>query len=542
MSTLPRRGPAARIALTAVAALSALTLAACGAGGAPAGGSADAGPPQAGGTLTFAVSSDQGCVDPQQVTSNDTIYSLRQLVDSLTDQDPATGEIKPWLATSWSTSPDGRSYTFTLRPGVTFSDGTPLDAAAVKANFDAVPKLGARASLPKGYLTGYQGTTVVSPTQFTVTFAQPNVQFLQGTSTFSLGILSPATVATSDDARCSKIAGSGPFVLASYVKNQSTTLTKRAGYDWGSSLWAHPGEAYLDRLEFRIVPESGVRVGSLTSGEVDAIGNIAQQDEAPLQGAGVQLISRANPGIPFGISFNLSKAIGSDPAVRAALSAAINRPEVVGAAYTSQTKPATSTLASSTPGYADESAQLGFDTAKAAAGLDAAGWARGPDGIRTRNGTRLSIEVVWAANAAANKATLELIQQQVKKVGIDLQLKEIPISDVAQTLLSGDFVAAWGNITRADPDILRSNYSSIGPNYYRFGPGPLDQLLTEQAAGPDEEKRAALVAQAQQLLVQDHLTVPVVELTTTLGEAANTHDIGFDASARIYLHDAWKSA
>ena len=108
------RSPIRAVLLAAVA----LTVAACGSGAAP-GGAAPASPPQSGGTLRFAVSSDQGCLDPQQVASNDTIYSLRQVVDSLTDQDPRTGDLKPWLATSWQTSSDARSYTFTLRGGVT---------------------------------------------------------------------------------------------------------------------------------------------------------------------------------------------------------------------------------------------------------------------------------------------------------------------------------------------------------------------------------------------------------------------------------------
>ncbi|GAA1277262.1 ABC transporter substrate-binding protein [Pseudonocardia aurantiaca] len=521
-------------------AAAAVFLTACGGGAAPAAG-ADPGTPQPGGTLRFAVSSDQGCVDPQQVSSNDTIYSLRQIVDSLTDQDPKTGELRPWLATAWESNTDATAYTFTLREGVTFSDGTPLDAEAVKANFDRVQDLGARGTLPKGYLASYAGTTVESPTRFTVSFSRPNVQFLQGTSTHSLGILSPATVAESDDARCASAVGSGPFVIDSYVRDESIVLTKRAGYDWGSSLWTHPGEAYLDRVEFRIVPESGVRVGGLQSGEVDAIGNLAQQDEAPLTAAGVQLIARPNPGIPYSISFNLSKPIVSEPAVRDAISLAINRPEVVSTVYTSQTVAATSSLASSTPAYADQSALLGFDAARAASTLDAAGWVPGPDGIRTRGGQPLTIELTWYANAAANRPTLELIQQQLRAVGIDLQLRERPISDNTQVQQSGDFTASWGNTTRADPDILRSSYSTAGNNFYRLTPGPLDTLLAEQAAEPDETARAATVAQAQQLLAENHYTVPVVELTTVLGVGATTHDIAFDASSRIYLHDAWKS-
>ncbi|RZT84962.1 peptide/nickel transport system substrate-binding protein [Pseudonocardia sediminis] len=526
-------------AVAALATTAALTLSACGSGSGGAG--ADAGPPRPGGTLTFAVSSDQGCADPQQVTSNDSVYSVRQIVDSLTDQDPATGDIKPWLATSWKVNADATSYDFTLRPGVTFSDGTTLDANAVKANLDRVPKIGARGSLPKGYLSGYQGTTVTSPTTFTVRFAQPNVQFLQATSTYSLGILAPSSVAKTDDERCTGVIGSGPFVLESYTKNDSTVLTKRAGYDWGSSLFTHPGEAYLDRAEFRVVPESGVRTGSLQSGEVDAIASIGPQDEAPLSGAGVDLPARANPGLPFGIAFNQASPLGSDPAVREAVSLGINRPEVVSAVFTSQTKPATSVLASSTPEYVDNSALLGFDAARAGTVLDAAGWRAGPDGIRVKNGQRLTVPITFANNLSTVKPALELIQQQLRAVGIDAQLKEIQISDAPVVQQSGDFTAFWGNLTRADPDILRSQYWTGGTNFYRVKPGPLDALLTGQAAATDPAQRTALVDQAQKSMITQRLNVPVVELTTTLGVGPAAHDVAFDASSRIQLHDTWKS-
>lgn len=524
----------------ALAVTAALTLSACGSGAA-ADPAAEAGPPRPGGTLRFAVSSDQGCVDPQQVTSNDSVYSVRQLVDSLTDQDPATGEIRPWLATSWKPNADGTAYDFTLRPGVTFSDGSALDANAVKANFDRVPSLGARATLPKGYLAGYQGTTVTSPTTFTVRFGKPNAQFLQAISTHSLGILAPASAAKSDDQRCAGVVGSGPFVLSSYVKDQATVLARRAGYNWGSSLFHHQGEAYLDGAEFRVVPESGVRTGSLQAGEIDAVASIGPQDEAPLAGAGDALPARANPGLPFGITFNQATPLGSDPAVREAVSLGVNRPELVGAVFTSQTKPATSVLASSTPSYSDNSALLGFDPARAGAVLDAAGWKAGPDGIRAKGGQRLTLPIIFANNLSTVKPALELLQQQLRAVGVDAQLQEKQISDVPQLQQSGQFTAMWGNLTRADPDILRSSYVSNGTNYYRFKPGPLDALLTGQAAAVDPAKRTELVAQAQKLMLTEHLAVPVVELTTTLGVAPGTHDVAFDASSRIQLHDTWKS-
>lgn len=527
----------------AVVLAAALLLTACGGGGDTAtGGGADAGAPQPGGTLRFAVGSDAGCVDPQQVASNDTIYPVRQLVDSLTDQDPQTGDIKPWLATSWTPNADASAWTFTLRDGVTFSDGTKLDANAVKANFDRVPRIGVRGNLPKSYLSGYKGTTVDGPLQFTVTFGGPNVQFLQGTATHSLGILSPASVAKSDDERCASVVGSGPFVLDSYTQNASLVLTKRAGYAWGSSLWEHPGEAYLDRVEFQIVPESGVRAGSLQSGEVDAIGNIGPQDEAPLQGAGDQLLARANPGVPFGITFNGSKPLFADPAVRQAVPLAINRPEVVGAVFTSQSRPATSILASTTPDYASQEPLLGFDAAKAASTLDAVGWLAGPDGIRAKAGQRLSFDVLYANVAASNKPALELIQQQLRAAGIEISVSERPIADIAGIQQSGAYDTLWGNLTRADPDILRTLYSTKSANPYRFAPGPLDDLLDRQAAAADPAVRTSTVADAQEALVGGYQVIPVAELTTVLAAGADVHGIRYDASSRIHLFDAWKSA
>ncbi|WP_028935990.1 ABC transporter substrate-binding protein [Pseudonocardia spinosispora] len=536
MSTVDTGRP--RPLLVGILLLTALTLLACGPAR-PDGAEAPAGPPRSGGTLRFAVSSDQGCLDPQQVTSNDTIYATRQLVDSLTDQDPATGRITPWLATEWQTNPDATAYTFTLRPDVMFSDGSPLTADVVKANFDRVGQLGARATLAKGYLAGYQGSTVSSPTQLTVHFATPNVQFLQGTSTVSLGLLSASALARSDDERCRQTVGSGPFVLAGYVQNQTITLHRRPGYHWGSPLWAHPGEAHLNAIEFQIVPESGVRTGSVESGEVDAIGSIGQQDELPLTDAGIRLVDRANPGLPFGISFNLSKPLVSDPSVRRALSLAIDRAEVASSVFTSHTKPATGVLASTTPDYTP--AALGFDLQAANATLDAAGWHSGPDGVRAKDGTKLSFSITFSANAATNKPALELIQQQARRAGIELRIIQRPISDLPQIQTSGDFEALWGNITRADPDILRTYFFSGGANYYRLPPGPLDIPLTGQASATDPNRRAQLVAQAQQLLLTDYTTVPVVELSTVLGVAPGVQGIRFDASSRVTLSDVWKA-
>ncbi|MFD9319510.1 ABC transporter substrate-binding protein [Streptomyces sp. NPDC060053] len=516
-----------------------LLLTACSSSGSGS-SSGEGGRPKSGGTLTFAVGSDAGCVDPQQVGSNDTIYSLRQIVDSLTDQDPKTGKIVPWLAKSWDISSDTTTFTFHLRSGVTFSDGTPLTAQVVKDNFDAVPKLGALGILAQGYLSGVESTTAVDALTVRVEFKQPNAQFLQATATHSLGIESSASVRRTPQEKCSKgVVGSGPFVLDGYVQNQSITLAKRAEYAWGSSLWTKQGEAYLDKVVFKVVPEAGVRTGSLQSGQVDAIGSVGRANEAALEGGAVNLQERANPGVVFNLGLNNSRPLFKDAKVRQAVLFAIDRQQIVDAVFPTGTEPATSILAHTTPDYTDLGSDLAFDAAKAKSLLDSAGWKAGSDGVRVKDGKKLSLTVKWFANAATNQPALELIQQQLKAVGVEVVLKQLQIAQFSPTLQSGDFDAVWGNVTRADPDILRSSYSTQLANFYHLPATSLDSALTQQAATTDAAKRKQLVTQAQQLIVQNAYVVPVVELQTQLGVAKKVHHLDFEASSRIQLHDTW---
>lgn len=552
----PRRVRVGRSPKAATAALAAAALlAACGdsggsetetGGNADGGGTADAGTGSAdagegaiGGTLRFAVGSDAQCADPQQVGSNDTIYWARQLVDSLTDQDPETGEIVPWLAESWKVNDDASAYTFTLVEGATFSDGTTVDAEAAKANFDRAIELGGRAGLVRGYLDGYVGTEVEDDRTFTISFEGPNAQFLQATSTHSLGLLTPESAALSDDERCAGVIGSGPFVLDNYVANESISLSVREDYDWGSSLWGHSGRAYLDTIEVSIVPEAGVRIGSLTSGQVDLIGNIGPQDEVAVTGTDIELLPRSNPGIPFGLRLNHENELFEDADVREAIAIAVNREEIVEVVHTSFANPASSVLASTTPFYADQSEYLGFDPDRAVELLEDAGFTQGSDGIYERDGLRAAFEILWFNNAATNGPSLELIQQQLAAVGVEVTLREGQIAEWQGILAEGSYDVNWGNITRADPDILRGNYHSGLSNNYRLQASELDDLLEGQSATSDVEERTELTDQIQEYVVSNYLEIPIVELTTVLAAGPEVHGVRFDASSRIHLYDTW---
>ncbi|MFE4958219.1 ABC transporter substrate-binding protein [Streptomyces sp. NPDC056653] len=533
--------PQHRLALTSLAAVTVLSLSvtACSSSTADSAGSST---PHSGGHLTFALASDPICIDPQQAGNNDAIYPARQLVDSLTDQDPKTGKIVPWLAKSWQVSEDATTFTFRLRNGATFSDGTPVDARAVKNNFDGIIKLGAKSVLGSSYLAGYKSTTVVDNNTAKVTFSTPNAQFLQATSTFTLGLLAESTVKLPAEKRCTdNLVGSGPFTLVDYTQNKSVEERRRSGYDWGSSQWRRKGPAYLDKLSFRVIPESGVRTGSLQSGQVDAIGGVAPQDEAGLKGAGFTLQSRANPGLPFALTANVARPITKDVKVRQAIQQAVDRQEVVDTVLSSTYKPATSSLASTTSDYSNLSAQLRHDAAGAKKLLDEAGWKTGSDGIRTKNGKKLALKVIWASNFGPNQTALELIQQQLKKVGIQITLQSSTIGDYVALRQKGDYDFSWGNTTRVDPDILRTGFSSKLLNLGHLSDSELDGVLDKEASASDSAQRATYVAEAQKIVLDKAYQIPVFELTTVLGLSKHVHNLDFEASSRLQFHDTWLS-
>ncbi|ASF08864.1 putative ABC transporter substrate-binding protein [Nocardia brasiliensis NBRC 14402] len=531
-----------RIVALAGALAAASTLAACGADAAAPGG--DAGPPQPGGTLRYGLSQAPTCSDPAQAGTNQTLYVTRQIVDSLTDQDPETGELKPWLAQSWEVSPDAKVFTFHLTDGVTFSDGTPLTADSVKQTFDSVLRLGsAKAPLAGSYLTNYVGTTAVDKLTARIEFSKPNAQFLQASSTTQLGILAAATTAKPAEQRClGDNIGSGPFTYANYRQDASATLAKRTGYQWGSAVFAHRGEAYLDKIEFTVIPESGVRTGSLASGQLDAISDALPQDAPQLEATGGRILSTANPGVPFGFQTNVTRGPLRDPAVRQALLPAIDRKQLVDTVLGPQFKPATSVLAGSTPGYRDFSARLAYDPAKAKSILDQAGWVPGGDGIRVKDGARLSFSVLFSQVFAGNQAIIELVQQQLRQIGVELKLDLVSIAETTARQGTKDFDTSYGNTTRADGDILRTSFGLDGRNLNAREAVPaLDNALNGQLSTADTATRNTLIGTAQQQVLDAGLLIPTVELSQAIGASSTTQDLKFEASARLQFFDTWLS-
>ncbi|MCT9820781.1 ABC transporter substrate-binding protein [Microbacterium sp. W1N] len=529
----------------ALAAAAGLILTACASGAAPAGTTAaDDATPVAGGDLTFAIANDPISLNPSGTGSgNDTLYVTRQLVDSLLYQNPDSGALDPWLATSYTANDDATSFTFELRTDVTFSDGTPLTAANVKATFDDIVAAGALSQAVSSFV-GYQGTEVVDEHTARVDFASPNAAFPNSTAAVALGIVGDATLAVPYDQRAdgAAVVGTGPFTLEAYTKDVETVLTARDDYAWAPGALGNDGRAHLDSVTFQIVPEASVRTGSLTSDQVDVIGGVQPTDVDALDQSGYPLVWRGNPGVTFGLSFNVSRPLVADVAVREAISAAIDATVVRDTALNDYFNVATSALAKTTPSYADQSSYFSYDPERAADLLDEAGWREGADGIREKDGQPLALDLLWITNFGPNQTSLELIQQQLKQVGIDLTLSGSTVPEFLEKQSAGDFDLAWGNVSRADGDILRVSFSKATTRYDIDDP-ELEALLQGQLAAGDPAARDALLADAQERLASQYYQIPVHELTSILGTQEVVHDITLGADSRLNpLVAAWKQA
>ena len=530
----------------------AAVLAACSTGASgSASTAAAAGQPVRGGTLSISFYADlEGAFDPNQVYWIETRSLNRNFADSLTDQDPASGEIVPWLADSWTVNSDASEYTFKLRKGVTFSDGTTLDAHAVKTAYDGIVALGALSELGLIYLNGYRSSTVLDDYTVRVAFKGPSAQFLQATSTTTLSILSPATYSKTPAQRAAgDVVASGLFVLDSFKAGQEVKLSRRKGYAWGSPLVKNKAEAYLDAISVSYVAEDSVRLGNLTSGTLDVDWPrlpISAADQKLIQAAGGTIVQRSLPGIADIMLPNITDGKPfSELAVRQAFIKAIDLKAYASTVFWDSYPAATSVLDRSTPGYASQADLLGYDLAGAKALLDGAGWTAGPDGYRSKNGKRLTLTYLVAINSPGP----QLLQSQLKQAGFDVQIKVVTAGQEVTDEKSGDYDMLESYLTRGDPSVLGAILDTA---VVKAPPGintqdtttaaRVNALFAQGAATTNKTQRATVYGELQKYIIQQGVAFPIYERVQVSGLSSKVHGFAWTSESFLRANDIWKSA
>ncbi len=532
--------------------LSGLLLAACGGGTqateapvseateAPAGEEV---PAASGGVLNIGIPVEPETLDPGDAVYVQEQFILMNIFDSLLSISPE-GELYPALATAWEPNADYSEFTFTLREDVTFHDGTPFTADAVKASFDHINSDAVLESGGKSLLQdhAYVETVVVDDYTVTVKFGASYPLFLRDAARQWLSISSPAALDEFGADYGRNPVGTGPFKFVQWDAQSQIVLERNDDYNWGPEFAGHEGPAYLDQIIFRILPEAATRLTAFETGEILIAGEPPALDAIALAESGSAAIQTfAQPGIPAILMINATKAPTDNVNVRKAMILAVNQEELAQTAFQELGLPAYSVVSPTTWAYDEAAASLySYDPEEAARLLEEAGWVDADgDGIREKDGELLTVD--WPDNPAWSEAFNELLIGYLTEVGFNVQYRSMDDGAAYEELLAGNYTLVYMYWTRPDPSPLRYLFHSENANgggaWTNFVNEDLDAALADADVNTDEEARKQDYIAAQNIIMENALVLPMFTVNTSYLTSPSIQGFTFDLEGYPFLYD-----
>ena len=482
----------------------------------------EAGAPKNGGDIVFLIDSLGGTWIP----NNSAISSFQghiwgHVTDKLVYVD-ADGKVSPWIAERWEQNEDATSFILHLKKGVTFSDGTPLDAAAVVANLD-IWYAGRKSEgiNPIGlFPKTYKSAEAIDASTVKVSFKAPTLGFIPTLGYHGSILISPKTLAqpASQQADLGKTSGSGPYVVESWKEGDFVKLVKRKDYNWGPAAVGHTGPAFLESITYKIVSEPSLRVAAVQSGQADVAYNASPQELKSLKQAGFTIATPRYLGFVNGWAINTRLEPYNDVKVRQALQASINRQEIIDTVYTPEWKLATSFIQSNVPGATDQSALLAYNPDKARKLLDEAGWIKGANGVRSKDGKPLTLTLYSNPYLATAKAVDELIAQQLGKIGWKVFIRAYDVVTFGEKVQFGGPAVPAYEVTRSfiDAGTVASILTNAnnGENWFALGDsdGKLNDLRDRIAGAGTTEIRAPLLDELQRYVLEQGYFIPRTQI------------------------------
>ncbi|MGR9347959.1 ABC transporter substrate-binding protein (plasmid) [Rhizobium leguminosarum] len=478
--------------------------------------------PHDGGDITFLIDS----LGDTWIPNNSAISSFQghiwgHVTDKLLYVD-ADGKVSPWIAERWEQNDKATEFTLHLKSGVTFSDGTALDASAVVANLD-IWYAGRKSEgiNPIGlFPKTYDHAEAVNATTVKVFFKAPTLGFIPTLGYHGSILISPKTLAqpAAQQADLSKTSGSGPYVVDSWKEGDFVKLVKRKDYNWGPAAVGHTGPAYLDTITYKLVSEPSLRVAAVQSGQADVAYNASPQELESLKAEGFTTATPRYLGFTNGWAINTKLAPYDDVKVRQALQAGINRQEIIDTVYTPDWKLATSFIQSNVPGATDQSALLAYNPDKAEKLLDEAGWVKGADGIRTKNGQPLVLTLHSNPYLATSKSVDELIAQQLGKIGWKVAIRAYDVVTFGQKVKYGGPAVPAYEVTRSfiDAGTVASILTNAnnGENWFALDESDktLNELRDKIASAGSIEGRKPLLDELQKYILDQGYFIPRTQI------------------------------
>jgi len=454
-------------------------------------------------TLVIGLAADPTGLDPEAVTNNTSNYIMGTIYDSLIRYKSGTAEPAPGIAERWEVSADGRTYTFHLRHGVRFQDGTPIDANAVIWNVDRLlnknnPQYIYNTGTVEGHIADtfgdLAGYRAIGDDTVEYTFKQPVAPFLNSIAMDGNGLVSPAAAAKWGKDYRNHPVGSGPFAFREYRARDQVILDANPDY-WN-------GKPKVDHLVFKEYPEPQAAVLALKRGEMQILCDVSTQSIPAIRSdPNLELLTQ--PGLTAsGVALPVEVPPFDDKRVRQALNYAVDKEALNKGLFQGLAVTMTSPLPYGIWAFDDSLKGYPYDPEKAKQLLAEAGVKDLKVEFLTYNSPR-GYNPVGAALAVA-------IQGYMKKIGVDVEVRQMEVGAFISTVRAGTYkgwtLQGW-TTTNGDPDnFLGELFDGRAIpiyNWSHYHNPTVDGLVAEALVATDRTKRAAIYQKAQRIVLDD---------------------------------------
>lgn len=463
-----------------------------------------------GGTLTWGLSVDVQMMDPiRSVWMTD---ATKLIYERLVTINPETGEYVGELAKSWEVSEDGLIWTFHLKKGVHFHDGTPFNAQAAKWVYDKIiekkPFISVELQSVKEILASDDYTLVFK-------LKNPDVNLLFGLSNVYTGIFSPAAYKKyGEDYGVKAVVGTGPFKFKEWIPGEKLVIVRNEDYQWPPSFIKNPGPPYLEKIVYKFKPEAATRVMELEAGNFDILEGVPYADVKRLENRqDIKIFTKLRWSVVY-LGFNLENKLLKDLRIRKAISYGISRKPYVNIVLRGYGWPAYTMLPFPLKANHPQAKKMRAknNPQKAKELLAEAGWIDSDgDGIVDKNGKPLRFKLVTTTTTEF-KQVAEIFQAQMKQVGIDIKVEAYDVPTQERFLTEGKYdictqVYVWNNA-----DIINFLWNSANipmPNFIRLKDKNIDDLLLATTKSASFKERNGYFQKLQRYAIPLAITVPL---------------------------------